>query len=81
MKSNSISIRSIFFPVILVLILSGVYAVPAFTSPVETQKEEVTTTNICPECYIVYVWIEHVRWAQVYNSEGNLIDFYADPES
>ena len=81
MKSYSISIRSFIFSVILVLILSGVYAVPAFTSPVETQKIEVTTTNICPECYIVYVWIEHVRWAQVYNSEGNLIDFYADPES
>ena len=81
MKSNSISIRSIFFPVLLVLILSGVSAVPAFTSPVETQKEEVTTTNRGPEGYIVYVQIEHVRWAQVYNSEGNLIDFDADPES
>lgn len=81
MKSYSRNIRSIFFSVILVFILSGVYAVPAFTSPVETQKTEVIATNICPECYIVYVWIEHVRWAQVYNSEGNLIDFYADPES
>ncbi|MBE2217074.1 MAG: hypothetical protein IAE90_02645 [Ignavibacteria bacterium] len=81
MKSYSRSIRFFVFSAILAIVLSGVYTVPAFTSPVETVEAEITNANICPECYIVYVWIEHVRWAQVYNSEGNMIDFYADPES
>jgi len=80
MKSYCKSFRSLLFSAMLVFILSGVYSVPAFTSPVETPEAEITNTNICPDCYIVYVWIEHVRWAQVYNSEGTMIDMYPDPE-
>lgn len=80
MNTKLRSIRSFVFTVILVLILSGFYTVTALTGTTETVKTETAVTNICPDCYIVYVWIEHVRWAQVYNADGSMIDMYEDPE-
>lgn len=80
MNTKLRSIRSFVFTVILVLILSGFYTVTAFTGTTVAVKTETAVTNICPDCYIVYVWIEHVRWAQVYNADGSMIDMYEDPE-
>ncbi len=80
MNTKLRSIRSFVFTVILVLILSGFYTVSSFTGTTEAVKTETAVTNICPDCYIVYVWIEHVRWAQVYDGDGRMIDFYPETE-
>ena len=80
MKSISKNFRSFVVSLFLVLIVSTVGSLPAFSGPAEIDNAEVTAVNICPDCYIVYVWIEHVRWAQVYSADGSMIDMYEDPE-
>ncbi len=80
MNSKSKNIRSFVVSLFLVLILSIVCTLPAFTAPAESVKAGETTVSICPDCYIVYVWIEHVRWVQVYDGDGRMIDFYPESE-
>lgn len=79
---NSIlrSFRSFIFTLTFVLIISGFYTLPVFTGTNEAAKIESTVNNICPDCYIVYVWIDHVRWAQVFDADGKMINCYEDPE-
>ena len=80
MKSISKNFRSFVVSLFLVLIVSTVGSLPAFSASAEIDNAEVTAVNICPDCYIVYVWIEHVRWVQVYDGDGRMIDFYPESE-
>lgn len=78
MNTNFRNIRSFVFTLVFVLILSGFYMVTAFAGTTEAVKTETTVTNICPDCYIIYVWIESVRWIQVYDPDGKMINMYPD---
>jgi hypothetical protein len=78
MKLLGKNIRSFVFLIIVLSIVSGVLTVPVFTESAETVKSEVSNTSICPDCYIVYVWIEEVRWVQIYDADGKMVDMYPD---
>lgn len=80
MKIAAKNFRSIVFTMVFVFTITGILFNTAVSRENDNKPLEISYNEICDTCYIVYVWIEGVRWAQVYNSDGSMIDFYADPE-
>ncbi len=80
MKSFKKHIRSFVYTIVLAVTISGIFTVNAFTKPSVLETRAVYDDTICPECYIVYVWIEGVRWVQVYDADGKMINMYPEIE-
>jgi len=41
--------------------------------------QQASATAISENTYIVYVWIDGVRWAFVYSEDGRFLGGYPDP--
>lgn len=74
------NIRSFVFTLVFAFLLTGIFLNTALSGDNIKKPGDLSYNEICDSCYIIYVWIEGVRWAQVYNSDGSMINFYADPE-
>ncbi|MBN8584871.1 MAG: hypothetical protein J0M37_07215 [Ignavibacteria bacterium] len=80
MKKLSINFRSLVFTLVLVVSITGIFYNTAVSGENDNKQFETTYNEICDTCYIIYVWIDGVRWAQVYNQDGTMVNFYPDSE-
>ncbi len=80
MRSILKSFRSLVFLIVFAITFSGIITIPAFTQPVESKILQHNSITICEDCYIVHVWINGIRWAEVYDADGKMVDMYPDPE-
>ena len=72
--------RSLVFTLVFVITVTGISYHTAFSGENDYKSIETSYNEICDTCYIIYVWIEGVRWAQVYNQDGTMVNFYPDSE-
>ncbi|HRE11737.1 MAG TPA: hypothetical protein PK605_09620 [Ignavibacteria bacterium] len=80
MKNILKNFRSLVFTVVFGSLVCGFLFEPALSHGIETKRGQPGYYEICDSCYIIYVWVLGTRWAQVYTTDGSMIDFYPDPE-
>ncbi|MBE2227542.1 MAG: hypothetical protein IAE93_09380 [Ignavibacteria bacterium] len=80
MKNILKNFRSLVFTLVFASAMTGVFYDTAFTHEMKSILVEPGYNDICDSCYKIYIWINGVRWAQVYNQDGIMVNFYAEPE-